>query len=528
MTVGRIAQRPIPVTVDGTVVVTGDVNVVNTPDVNVVNTPDVNVVNTPDVNVVNDVLVHGTVDIGNTPDVNVVNTPNVSVTNTPNVNVTNTPSVNVANTPNVQVTNMVAIAAGDSPSIDAFSRLRISPPVTLFDSSLQYGLTASAQFFDGLALGAGSAVELLAESAVSLRTVGIAIGDGYIRQSHVYIRYQPGKSQLVLCTFCFDEGLKAGVRRRVGYFDGNDGIFLEVSGTTINVVLRSSSGSPTEVVPQANWNLDTLLGGGGASNPSGLTLDISKVEIFIIDFQWLGVGRVRVGFDIGGLVYYVHEFLNANTTKTAVYMKTGCLPIRYEIENIAPGPATPSSFKQICSSVISEGGFETARGLQFSTDRGTTTVTAASGVYRPVLSIRAKTTGPAGVQNTGQILPQDFDILAGGNPATYRILLGSPSNPVVLTTGGNPAAVVWSDVSTNYSLAQANTNADGFTGGQVIAAGNITASAAIRGSTQASLIRNLALVYSTLLGTQDSLTILAAGAGGNATILAALTWQELY
>lgn len=117
-------------------------------------------------------------------------------------------------------------------------------------------------------------------------------------------------------SFCFNS-TPNGIRKRVGYFDDDSGIYLEVYNGSVKVVIRSKvSGSVVNTeVAQANWNLDKLDGSG----PSRATLDITKAQILMIDLQWLGVGRVRIGFVVNGVTYYVHQFLHANKIST-VYM----------------------------------------------------------------------------------------------------------------------------------------------------------------------------------------------------------------
>jgi hypothetical protein len=116
----------------------------------------------------------------------------------------------------------------------------------------------------------------------------------------------------------------------VGYYDDSNGLFVELQDSTINFVLRSTkTGVVTEDrISQSNWNIDPLNGSG----PSGITLDITKAQILFIDFEWLGVGTVRVGFVIDGKIYYANYFNHANIIDST-YMKTATLPISYEIKN---------------------------------------------------------------------------------------------------------------------------------------------------------------------------------------------------
>jgi len=235
-------------------------------------------------------------------------------------------------------------------SVDAFGRLRVSNPYTLFDSQNRY--QKDTQFNETLT-GSGTSTYVANESSVDL-AVTTASGDKVVRQTNRVFPYQPGKSLEVLATFVMNAG-KTNLRQRVGYFNTDNGVFFQVSGTTNSFVLRTNtSGTPSDVrtVNQADWNGDKLDGTGA----SGLTLDITKAQILYMDFEWLGVGSVRCGFIINGQIIICHTFNNANDIDK-VYMTTAILPIRYEIENTGAA-ASASTLTQICSSVISEGGYD--------------------------------------------------------------------------------------------------------------------------------------------------------------------------
>jgi len=213
------------------------------------------------------------------------------------------------------------VTFADNAMVDAFQRLRTSELKTIFDSSQVRDDEPMWWFYEVNDVSGSATTTYLPNESSTELTVGN--GDEVIKQSKQYFRYEPGKSQLVLCTFILDTPV-SGLTQRVGYFDALNGIFLETSGTDINIVRRTSvTGSAVNnKVAQADWNIDPMDGTG----PSGITLDIDVAQILIIDMEWLGVGRVRVGFVIDGKAYYVHEFLNSNNGLTTVYMKTASLP----------------------------------------------------------------------------------------------------------------------------------------------------------------------------------------------------------
>lgn len=241
---------------------------------------------------------------------------------------------------------MTQTAIADGPNLDPFSRLRVGLPQlrlsALFDSDKR------PLFWDESTTGTGAAAHVANERAINMTVA--ASGDECIRQTKEYYVYRAAQGQLILATFVLGQA-DDNVRQRIGYFDANDGIFLERDGADVSIVLRSyATGSVVETrVAQSDWNINRLDGKGRD------TLDLEDSQILVIDFQWLGVGRVRVGFDIGGVIVYVHEFMNANENQGTVYMRTPKLPVRYEIT--ATGvPVETRTLKQICSAVIREGG----------------------------------------------------------------------------------------------------------------------------------------------------------------------------
>jgi hypothetical protein len=74
------------------------------------------------------------------------------------------------------------------------------------------------------------------------------------------------------------------------------------------------------------------------------------------DLEWLGVGSVRCGFVIDGKFITCHTFFNGNLNNKA-YMTTAILPLRQEIRATGT-PQSTSVLKLICSSVLSEGGYD--------------------------------------------------------------------------------------------------------------------------------------------------------------------------
>lgn len=288
---------------------------------------------------------------------------------------------------------------------DAFGRLRVSQPYTLFDSQNRY--TADTQY-DTALTGTGATAYQVNESAINLSVTAGGVGS-VVRQTFRSFPYQPGKGLLVLATFCMDGSMSLNLTQRVGYFNTENGVFFQRIDGINSFVLRSDiTGTPSDArsIPQSAWNGDKLDGTGA----SGITLDSAKSQILWMDFEWLGVGSVRCGFIINGEYIVCHTFTNANEI-TATYMTTAILPIRYEITSTS---AVAATLKQICSSVMSEGGYD-AQSANYTASRSTAR-TAFSSTFVPLISVRLATgrSGAVVLMKLAQALPtvtQNYEVV---------------------------------------------------------------------------------------------------------------------
>ncbi len=217
-----------------------------------------------------------------------------------------------------------------------------------------------------------------------------------------YHYYCPGSSNVYKFSLsCGDSG-KAGNRREWGVADLNDGLLFALDGTTLNVVIRSSvSGSVVETsVSQSAWNTDKLDGTGS----SGFAIDVTKANVYWIDYQWLGAGRVRFGvFSPDGDRVVAHVFENAGLNPLP-YMRTGTLPAYISNKNTGTTGST-SEIRIICIGVYVEGTYQDYTYWRFSdvdTSRVVTTDTL-------LCSIKAAAT-INGKHNTVVIYPETLNI----------------------------------------------------------------------------------------------------------------------
>ncbi len=409
-----------------------------------------------------------------------------------------------------QYGNLVGPANPSGTAVDAFGRARVSQPLTLFDSSHRYkdnGLwntsnTAGATYAHNANAGL---IEL------NLPTTADA---EIVRETTKVFAYQPGKSLQNLNTFVFNPA-KTNLRQRVGYFGEQNGVYLELDGSTLYFVERSYvGGSISETrVAQSNWNVDTLLG-AVPSSPSGITLDISKAQISFFDIEWLGLGTVRCGFVINGQLIHCHSFHHANLI-TSTYMTTACLPVRYEIKNNGGATATASTMKQVCSTVISEGGYELFGAQQaVSTPITAPKALATAGTYYPVVSIRLKSTALDSI-----VILTALSIMGVGNGINFawRLTAGA----TVTTSSWTPASA---DSAVEYTLI-----GTAVTGGRILASGFINSSN--QGSPTIDILKEALFKFqlerNSFTSTPSALTLEVSASTNTNSVFASMDWEEV-
>ena len=401
------------------------------------------------------------------------------------------------------------ITFAPSTSQDSFGRLRVSEPFTLFDSSHRFD---DNDLWSTLSATGGTAVFNANQGLVDLN-VTAASGSSITRETIKVFAYQPGKSLLVLNTFVMSAA-KAGLTQRIGYYGTSNGFYLEQAGTAVSFVKRSLvTGSIVNTpILQANWNGDKLDGTG----PSGLTLDLTKAQILWMDLEWLGVGSVRMGFVINGQFVVCHTFNHANII-TSTYITTASLPLRYEIFNTA-GTSGASTLKQVCSTVISEGGYE-LRGAQLSAGTSITSprTFAVAGTSCPSLAIRLESTRLDAI-----VIATAVSILGLGNGKNYqwRVVNGG-----VTVSGG-----LWVDPAPDSSV-EYNITATSASGGRVLASGFVNSSN--QGSPSINILKEALfanqLERNGLTGTPYEIVIemaVATTSGGEGAY-ASIDWEEI-
>ncbi len=408
------------------------------------------------------------------------------------------------------------IKFANTTNFDAFGRLRVSDPFTLFDSSHRYA--DNGLWSTGTATG-GTATFNADQGLVDL-SVTSASGSEVIRETTKVFSYQPGKSLMVLSTFVMSAA-KTNLRQRIGYYGLQNGLYIQLDGSTLSFVERSLvTGAVTETrisqfggvygAGDTGWNVDKMDGTG----PSGIVLDITKAQILFMDIEWLGLGTVRLGFVINGNFYVCQKFHHANLI-TSTYITTASLPLRYEITNTG-ATSGASTLKQICSTVISEGGYQ-INGLQqaIGIPVNAPINLPAAGTFYPIVSLRLKAS------------PDRLDAIVIITAISVIATSAGNYNWQVIASGTTTAGS-WVSAGAN-SAVEYNITGTSFAGGRILASGFLNASN--QASTQVDILREALfktqLERNGLTSSPFELTLVVATDNAGGDILASMDWEEI-
>jgi len=386
---------------------------------------------------------------------------------------------------------------------DAFGRTRVSEQNPLLDAQFTYGLQPLV--FEQIATGTGATVTHDATNRCALMTFASTGANGNaMMQSFNFFRYQAGKSQEIFISFNFIESI-AGVRKIAGYSSGLNGIeFNSINGVHSLRILNGGTEGGEEVI-QSNWNLNTYN-----------SLDISKTQLMVIDFQALYVGLVRVGFEWKGQIIYVHQFEHANNFAYP-YLQSANLPVRCGM--IRESGTVSTTMRFICATVSSEGGVLEQAGLNNITPL--VGVTASNGARTHVLSVRPRTTFN-GITNRTRLYSLSVEVNDTGNsPVEWELCIGQA------ITGAS-----YSNVNTNHSAFEyssagtlSGTPTIQIDGGLVLAAGK-----SLKGTTTSNTDIRIPITLDAAgnVRANGTLTLVVKGLGGNSACYCNMQWQEIY
>jgi hypothetical protein len=388
-----------------------------------------------------------------------------------------------------------AVKYSDSPNLDAFGRLRTAAVTNLLDIKHVYDKNP----LQVNEVTAGTATSVFNQEYARVRMSTSSNNDLVIRQTKTHPIYQPGKSQLFEGSFSNFQ-LQTNVIKRVGCFTSTtastynsvfDGFFLESNGLS-NTISFQIWRSGTTIFSSSTTTWDT-------NEFDPINLNWSNTQLMTVDYQWLGVGRLRFGLALSGQTFYFTEH-NCSNNESLVYMSSPNQPIRYEIRQVGSGSG---SFDMICSQTSTEGslnGLYSTVGVIHSS----TATLSTSGTKYPYIGYRLK--------QLYKGVTSQYSSLSILNTSNDNYLMTIEYNPTLSATP------TWTDIPNSpfqYSLGVGATT--------ITSSGHIMSSLIGEAGTSAlttiKVDDNQIRVGSNVNGTLDEMWVCITPLGANATFL---------
>ena len=381
---------------------------------------------------------------------------------------------------------------------DSLGSLRVSNSFNIFEGLFSFD--KQPLIWDESIVGGATSVFNANTNSVDM-TVGVAAGDSVVRQTFRRIRYSPSRTIQILAAGNIGNP-KTNVRKRIGQFDQNNGVFFEQDGTTTYVVRRTNtSGSVVDIkIPQNQWNIDKFDGQG----PSRITIDFSKHHLFYIQYAFQGFGDIVYGFYFEGKVRFCHRDRIANISENPA-MKTAHLPCRIEITNTGVSASSTKIFYNSFT-VKNEGGDGDFEGQIRSFSPNGVKVVGTSPT--PVISIRLRSGFESAI----------VDIIK-------KSIFVRTNDIVIWSIYLNPT-LVGSNFSNNISFVSIDTNAASQTGGVEILSGTLNQGESSEIISQEIFKLINSYLGSSINGTNQIITISARSFTGTADVASIITWRE--
>lgn len=360
----------------------------------------------------------------------------------------------------------------------------------------------------------GATVTLDTLTASAVLTATPTSGSRAQFESKFIVRYLPGRAHLVTVSATPGAGI-LGYGKRWGYYSDTNGYFFEQLDNEqfLRVALRSNAAGVTSFsLPQSFWNLDKLDGTG----PSGVTLDITKSAVFIIEYTWHGNGTIRWGVQYNKDIIYVHELM-ADNQSTDVLTRNPSQPVKMEVFRTGLGsPAENAVLKihALSANIFYIGVIEPT--YSFSASRGISPVTVRNNAWLPIISIRASLLFNGRINRT-IITPKSARFFSSSGPLHIQVVADA-----------NLVGASWAPVG-NGSSAERDISATSYTGGVVvyedyISSGTVDDYIFTRFNSPES--ENFVLGLSVDGNVADTLTIVARSLTNNSVSYASIYWGE--
>jgi len=358
---------------------------------------------------------------------------------------------------------------------------------------IQFPYNINTRIVTPTVVGTGSVAQ---EESMAVLKTGTDTGSTAKMESKIVVRYNPGQGGVCKFTALFTEGA-AGTQQEVGLGDNTDGLFVGFNG--VEFIINRRQGGSNNFVNQSSFNMDTLDGDG----PSGMILDTSKMNVFKIQFQWLGAGNLFFNIEdpVTGRFIMFHTIRYANNF-IRPSLDNPTFPLRVFVDNGA-------TVLDIVTKVGSMGGFTEGivrddGPINFSAVLGT----AVSTTIIPVLSIRNKTTYQTKVNKVLIKLLNIGIINTGGKELLAQLILN-----------GSLTDASFSSIDTNTSVMEEDSSASAITGGINLLPFLVKDSDSKDFDLLAEDIK---------LNPGDTLTIAAISTASGTTTDVDITWKEIF
>jgi hypothetical protein len=338
---------------------------------------------------------------------------------------------------------------------DLFDRLAVAEDVPLWSYSHRYD-DDIALYWDTKLTGTGNTITHDADKVVEVINNGTANANESIYRTYRYFEYSKGRMQSFFVTVN-PKGAVANVTKKWGCFDDDNGLFFHLNGTSPELVIRSkTSGSVSEtVISRASW--DDPMDGTGAS---GITIDFTKLNLYYIQFAWLGGNAVEWGVFQDGQKFAIHRAPLSNLSETS-YSQSANLPFNFEVKNNAALGAA-STLEVNCLAVFNNG-IQDQLGEVFGVDTGTTEQSISTS-ENVIAAIRMQSS-----LNQASLRALNFNLVSpsGNSTIYYKVEIGGTF------TGDS-----WSSISN--SIAEGLSSFSSYTNGFVLQSGYVQAGQSIQ------------------------------------------------
>ena len=387
----------------------------------------------------------------------------------------------------------------------AFGDVRTAELSPIFQNSFEYTVT-NTEIGNIEVAGSGAVTQA---DAMLVCTTGATTGSTAEWESAHNAKYRAGLGGLFRGTAMFTTGVD-GTEQALGLTDAEgsnasfeNGYAVGYSGTTFGFLRWQNDVLIT--VAQADWD-DPMDGTG----PSGMTLDPTKLNVYFIQFQYLGAGAIVlwVESDTTGRMVKAHTIQYANQNIVpSVYM-----PNFHPMLHVLNGTTTSNIVAKSASMAYFIEGKSKFLELQqptFTSERRTkTSVTTEVAIF----TIRNKTNYAAKLNHIDIVLAglsSSIEAGANNNLGAVRVVKNA-------TLGGTPS---WTDIQATNSVCEIDTAGTTVTGGTTLLDSDL---AGKNDRAAANL-----LGYEIIISPGSTITVAGLSAA-SATFKASLLWKELF